>query len=1114
MRWLVPCIAWHLLVWCPLALAQEGSKKPQPERSATAAATANETRGGGVKQAAGVWLVDPKTREQQAYTQLDELDAFRRWRDDQKEQDRAPRSSLQSVFATGTAKENRVELTMRFEARVRDTKDVRIPLRLDEALLLEGPKYKGPGETRLLHYEEDGEGYVWYLLGGKEGQKHELTLRLLAPLSRTGDRSRIRLTVPTSLQSELDLTVPVGNAVAEVSGGWALQTLPGANGDTRFKVSGLDHDFELTWYESDSRRAEPKPVLKAIAAIAATIDSDTVTTTANLTVESEGRPFNSFRVRLPPGAELVDDQPIGYTVVPLPPQSKPAGHRAQVEVRFPKAVKGPEEIVLRTIKARESTEFSELAGFDVVQAVRQQGIIAVVIDDDWQVFLGSQHDVKKVSKEVGELPKTLQLEKPAWAYFEYSKQPCSLTARVKQKTPIIRVEPQYRVYVYKDRVELEGDLNYTVHGKEVPGFEVGMPGWELDVDPAGPDNLVDMGGVELTESGTLLIPLDAPSTSGLDIVIHAKKLLEPGVSSLSLPLPRPVATHVLPAKVKILSANNVELIPNLKKMQGLIGESSEPSVEPAEFQGGQLYYRGETPEAKLVFAADVKIHAQSVTVDVSSEVSYGEQEGQVKQSLIYNIQYEPLKELTLAVPSVLAAPGKMEVFLDGQPLAMTDLNDRADAAESSGIVTKRAILTPPPNDRCELTIRYPIEGLKLQPQATMFSTVPLVMPVEGQLASNKLSVLAAAGTVVQVGSESRETWNVPSERPARYRQPGILELTAKERAGEVVLNVQLEDPDTFGSTVVQLAWIQTWLTRSLRQDRAVFQFNSDQSQVEVSLPLGADPNTVSISLDGQPVEAESTSPGPLVIGLPQEAKSRPRRLEVSYQFRPRKRDPGLMSIDLPTLGEETWVRRTYWQLVLPNAEHVIVCPDGLIPEYKWGWRGAFLGRIMLEQPHLEALIGIPAQPPVNTATSRYLFSNQGPIQDCVLRTGSRTSIVAVASLTALLLGLTFIYVPLARHPLMLLVLTILLLGLTVLRPAPTFLFAQAASLGVGLTLFSALLHRGVARRYAWAVRREPSNMDYDKGSTEAEYGRVADGKEASTETTPPRIPGPITESTS
>ena len=1109
MRRSIPCIACHLMVWCSLVGAQEGSTKSQPEPGAAAAMPSAEAESGGVTRGMDVWLVDPKTGNREMRVTPEEIEEILRAFHESKEHDRPPRFSLQSISVTGKAKENLAELAVQFEALVRDRDNVRIPLHLDEALLLGGHRYEGPGQTRALHYDEGGDGYVWFLLGGTEEQSHKLTLQLWVPLSHTGDRIRMRLSVPRAAKSGLDLTVPISNAVVEVSGGQGSSEppSPGPDGSTLFKVGGLDRDFELTWYKSESRRIDPKPVLEAAAIIAATIDSDTVTTRATLTVRSEGRPFDRFQVRLPPGAELADDQPTGYTVVQLPRESDLAEDRAEVEVRFPKAVTEPEEVVLRTTQARESTEFSELAGFDVVRAVQQWGVIGVVIDDDWEVIVGSQHGVTRTS----EVPKALQLSKPPRACFKYSKQPCSLKARVMQKRPNIRVEPEYRVYVYKDRVELEGDLKYTVHGKEVSELRIGLPDWECDGVPAGPENLVNVDLVELTASDMLLIPLvDEQSTGVLNIKIRAQRPLEPDISSLLLPLPRPEANYVGLAKVKIMRANNVELIPDLDKISGLISEGGELSAELADFQQEPFYYRGEA--AELVFAAAVKIHDRSVTVDVSSEVSYGEQDGEVEQSLVYNIKYEHLKEVTLLVPSDLAASDKMEVLLDGQSLSMTDVNGQGESGESSDPVTKRAVLTPPRIGRCELKIRYPIAGLKLQPQASMLPKVPLVMPGEGELQSNKLSVSAASGIVVQIGSESADAWSVRSDGSGRYRESGVLELAAGERANSVVLNVHLEAPDTFGSTVVQLAWIQTWLRRNSRQDRAVFQFTSDQSRVELNLPAGVDPDTVTILLDDLPVDAESTLPDPLEIELSQEANSRPRRLEATYQFRSRKRDPGPLSVDLPTLGDEAWVRRTYWQLVLPNAEHVIVSPPGLVPEFEWGWKGIFLGRVTMEQPHLETLIGASTQPPLHAATSRYLFSSLGPIGRCALRTESRTSIVAVASLTALLVGLTFIYVPLTRHPAMLLVLTIFLLGLTVLRPAPTFLFVQAASLGVGLTLFSALLHRGVARRYAWAVRRGPSSPDDDKGSTEAEYGRVVEGNESSTETTPPAISGPIAES--
>ena len=39
-------------------------------------------------------------------------------------------------------------------------------------------------------------------------------------------------------------------------------------------------------------------------------------------------------------------------------------------------------------------------------------------------------------------------------------------------------------------------------------------------------------------------------------------------------------------------------------------------------------------------------------------------------------------------------------------------------------------------------------------------------------------------------------------------------------------------------------------------------------------------------------------------------------------------------MELPRLGGNTWVRRTYWQLVLPRDEHVVVAPEAC-PSRRW-----------------------------------------------------------------------------------------------------------------------------------------------------------------------------------
>ena len=76
-----------------------------------------------------------------------------------------PRYSLQALTIEGTAKTALAETKATFRILVRDDDWVRVPLRLDQAILRGPVEYKGPGQ-HLLHYENEGGGYVAWIRGG------------------------------------------------------------------------------------------------------------------------------------------------------------------------------------------------------------------------------------------------------------------------------------------------------------------------------------------------------------------------------------------------------------------------------------------------------------------------------------------------------------------------------------------------------------------------------------------------------------------------------------------------------------------------------------------------------------------------------------------------------------------------------------------------------------------------------------------------------------------------------------------------------------------------------------------------------------------------------------
>jgi hypothetical protein len=210
-------------------------------------------------------------------------------------------------------------------------------------------------------------------------------------------------------------------------------------------------------------------------------------------------------------------------------------------------------------------------------------------------------------------------------------------------------------------------------------------------------------------------------------------------------------------------------------------------------------------------------------------------------------------------------------------------------------------------------------------------------------------------------------------------------------------------------------------------------------------------------------------------------------LELRYYFPDKRRHYGKVSLELPQLAGKTWVRRMYWQLVLPRNEHVVTPPKGFTGEFTWGWAGAFWGRqSLLEQEELETWVGTARRTTVPQATNRYLFSSLGDVRQCEFSTAGRSWIVLVASGAALVAGLLLIYVPVSRHPGCLFGAAVLLLCVGVIYPEPTLLIAQAAILGLGLTLLAGLLERSVARRRRAAILPEAASSILVRGSTQTQ----------------------------
>lgn len=1150
--WLVPFAACHLLLGGSLAAAQQdAAPAPKEPPAATSGAPAGAPSGA-VEEAPPLYMFDENGKPQPllGWT-LEDIERALRQAEAQTQPDRPPRYTIKSVSATGTAKKDLAELTIEADVWTSD-KDVRVPLRLDQAILRpDGFEHRGSGEA-LLESGEDGEGYVLWIRG-EPRQDHHVTLKdAVVPLSTLGEESRLQLTVPRATSWELKLTVPLAGATAEVSEGATLLPSSIGEGDkTVFTVrgggggeaEGADfRAFELTWQKARSEPDHLRPVLEAEGVLLATIDRRSVTTEATLTVRGHGAPFDRFRVSLPSGAQLVPGNGAGYSVTGVG-RDEAAGGETLVEVvrHGGKSPEPMEEVRITTRQLRGKASeggWFKLGGFEVIGAVRQSGYAGVASDGDWQVRCVPGGGVRQID-ELPELLRNSEALKGADYLFEYFSQPFSLAARVAEVKTHVRVDPVYHVDVEDRQLRLEAVLKYTIGGAKAFVLKVELPGWQLD--EVGPDAVVAVDDVEQVEreakeaetpgadvrpvrSRVVSIPLEQPSTGEVEVTIRAHQEIEPGTRSLRVALPRPEADSLSPAVVAVWPADNVELIPDGKATVGLeptpeaaVGPVRPPGVPPEEMRSGHqdpLLYRGEGGDA--VFAAGFEVKQGEVAVDVTSEITLSEDKAEVRQTIAYAIAYEPLGELTIEVPWELAGPGALEVALDGQSLAPVPLPDQVEGPEEPGRPVRRRVVLPAAKiGKCELEIRYSIEVGELLPNRSVICEIPLVMPVEGKISSNKLYVAAPRGVEVRCRGERWRPWEVPTGRLPWH---GGLALIADERVGEVVLGAHHEG---LVSAVIERAWIQTCLIHETRRDRAVFCFTSDQDEVELVLPGGVNPRQVEVFLgsenveDRQRVRVQATSDEPLRIPLSGETGPRRRWLEVQYGFSDPRPEPGRLSLEFPRLGGEVWVQRIYWELVLPQDEHVIVGPEGLVPEHQWGWTGSFWGRKpLVEGGELEAWWGASRGTEVPKATSRYLFSSMGSVARCELRTANRWLIVLGASSVVLVAGLLLIYVPACRHPGALLAVAVLLGGAAVSYPGPALLALEAGSLGLALSLLAGLLYRALGPGRRAGLWREPASSVFDRNSTQTQYRPPTPGKPPSTQTVPAAISVPTSDSNS
>ncbi|NLS93611.1 MAG: hypothetical protein GXX96_15740 [Planctomycetaceae bacterium] len=1028
-----------------------------------------------------------------------------------------PQEAIRSLSATGRVVGNRVDLKVRLSITVETQREqwVKIPLRFDQAVLRRIPG-SVDGVRQRIELDSAGgvegtlaarSGYVLWLRGLGEGkvETEEVELELSVPLTER----RFVLSVPNTAVSEFRLTVPIANAEAEVAAGTVLNREPQGEDATDLVLTGFRGEIDVSWRPTNGNASAAAPVLTSNGFVEGWVDRHSVEFKARLTVSMarpDGRELSRFLVRLPAGAVLVEEQYPDYTITDATPQEEaeagkqedaqgsnageddsesnetaPKTRLVEVVLAKPVANSGSASVTLRaTSEVSENGRFS-LAGFAVSKAIDQRGYVVIRARGDGNVRCDEGRGVTPVS----EVPE-LQDSEDVVAKYRYYEQPFSLAARVLPRQVRIGVEPHYDLSIGPDQARLVAKLKYAVRGDKAFQFRIDPKGWKFD--QVGPDPLVVQEEWAPDESGVLTIRLQEGVMSELiELSVNASRPIDPKKQSLELPMPKPDATTLSSLTLNVFPADNVELRQDAEKTKGLEKVAPPASLDVPVSRQEPLCYRGAVAQpgeagvvGEVTFAATMSIRRQEIAAGGKTEIRITSVEASVRQRLIYDVKYEPTLALLLRVPQEMA----VTYSLDGNAVTAVAVEKSPVAGE---FVSRRIVTPSPRQGQLELVAEYsvPIRGLEPDQLLSVPCVIPLIVPEGVTYSGHRVHVTTEEGIGFWLMGGS--PWQKVLGDEVGQKTTSDTEFVTHAPEEHIALGVQQRDPDTFGSALVEAAWIQTWMDDSQRGDRVVYRVVSDRRTLVLSLPSAADTDFLRVLVDGRDAVYE-LSDHQVRVSLPPESPARARVLELRYLVKSRPAR-GRMKFEFARLLDNVWVQRIYWQLVLPKSEHVVSAPKDFTAEYRWAWTGAWWGRIPTkEQADLEKWIGTASGEQVPKATSRYLFSKFGPAESAELATASRTWIVGAASGATLLVGLLLIYFPRTRHPLFGLILIVAIGGGAVVWPGESLLLAQATGMGLVLSLLGAVLYRATVRGRRRSVRRDLPSSILERGSTQAQFG--------------------------
>ncbi|WP_397569682.1 hypothetical protein [Schlesneria sp. T3-172] len=1056
---------------CVPSLGQEGPVSPKPiegvspaEPARKEAATSNgkSSLENVLPPPAFRYLYDKKTNEPVAVPYDVTLEDLLRAKAGGDRNQTGPKvATINAIAIDGVADDERATLKVTFTIRLlKSDQFVSVPLYLNEAVLIQPPVYTGYGEESPFEKKDPEFGYVWWFRGRG---RHDLELTVSVPLKKQLPSRRLVLSLPPSPVSRAKLILPGPSLTTKASREQtSLDITPTRDARTLVDAIDLGTRFDLTWNPA----VEIKPSeasLESQTIIRAQIEADQVVLRAEQQVKSLQGQFDKFNVRLPSATEqfkLDDPERLSYTTDPKNPT------RVAVTLKE----KSNSAQLFWTVNLPTKSKVLMLDGFLVEgaknESVRKQvGRIGLSLAEGLR-FTSEPSDPNILRINAGEFPASLG---PVVRAYQFLGQPFKLTTKFDEVKPYFQVKPQFVLKASAQQLELDGVFDYRVDRDSLNEVILAWPdlkaeGWTLEsVDEPG---VVESHAVD--EKGQITVRLVKHQPGGFSLHLRATRPVKPG-EEMTLTLPRPKsASRLSPTSLILANAENVETELTSRGETFMQLLSSTNLELPESVRGRKVTaYRVDTDEQR--FSLRVTPQKQRVRTDSLVEAHWQDNQFQIVQHLIYDVSYERLSQIRVAIPATLE-PERIR-FYTSRDVELTSDPIATPPGTPRQILLK---LGEGHLGRFEIQARYAVPFAK---DSAFDTDAEVALPILGSSdeAFSEVRVSLLQSDWFDAEPVSRDLWKPQFSRQEAWQwladgSPAAIPLklvrsthaTGKGNVSHALITAQV---DGTGQGIV----------------RAQFRVSTRSTALPVVLPATA--TLTRFYWDERLLQARDFVESPAesrkyTIQIPEESDKNSyaeHLLTIEYQDRFSSILGWSERLEMrpPTLPRCLWDGTVIWQTVMPKDQHLFTYPSSATPRFHWKRNGIIWSRQSdytpqyLSQwvtpnsikPPAEVDLGIP-----ESSTNRYVFVQFGSPQLLAFQTMNSSMVLFFGAGFSLVVGFILLRLVVLRHVMTVLLLSLVIATFGLWYSAPLELLVQPMIAGLIFPATAVLLDSWIRRR--------------------------------------------------